>query len=42
MILINIFDIFVNTDICFMLFCSFIFCGVMLCVQYLVFGKAKL
>lgn len=42
MILIDIFNLFVQSDICHYLFYSFSYCGVSLLVQQLVFGRAKL
>lgn len=42
MIFVNVFEIFYGSDILSMLFNSFCFCGVMFCVQKLVFGRAKL
>lgn len=40
--LINIFELFLNADVTFILMCSFSFCGVILIIQMLVFGRAKL
>lgn len=42
MILIDIFSLLAETDIFHYLFYCFIFCGVTLLTQYIMFGRARL